>query len=87
MHGLSHMSSKDSYLRYVMSIAFGTEVMHHSVQSVVACPILLFTRHLYSVFQADNVVDLGEVHVPLAENKALQMDNQNFGQRVDFCLL
>ena len=70
-----------------MSIAFGTEVMHHRVKPVVTRSILLLTRHLYSVFEADNVVYLGEVHVLLAEDESLQVDNQNFGQRIYFCLL
>ena len=62
-----------SDLRYVVTIAFCTEVMHNAIQFVLSSCALHLAWNLYVCLYLHDVVYLGEIHVTLAKNEAFQM--------------
>ena len=58
-----------------MAVTFSAEMMHNRVKLVLSCSILLTARDLYLLLDLHDVINFSEVHVPLAEDETLKMDN------------
>ena len=70
-----------------MAIALGPVVVDDAVYFVGAEGVYILAEKLQLGLDLDNVVDLGEVHVALAEDKSFQVDDEDARQRVQLGLL
>ena len=69
-----------------MTAIFGTEMVHNSVQFVLA-PLFLPALEGQTLFKFNLRVHFLIVHGPLAEVETFDVDYQALGQRPNLCLL
>ena len=69
-----------------MSIALGSKVMNNPINFICSNRLISLAWYLYHWFYFNYIVYFGKVHISLAEDESLQMDDEYVGERVDLCL-